>query len=258
MVCLLSAVLSIAMFLAPCEARQIPASNSALPPGTILPVRLDTSLSSGKSRAGDIVRGHLMQAVPLPGGRKISRGTEVLGKVIAVSIWAGGSELSLQFDALKIHQVRLPTVSDLRAIAGFAEVQAAHLPTMSSGEGEVYDWLPTIQIGGEAVYGIGGTVTRWNNPSEVVGRETPDGLLGQVNTREGTECRGSLYGNTAPQAFWVFSSDACGVYGLANVRIAHSGRSDPLGLIVLRSSHGKLKLPSGTGLLLRVEKGSQD
>jgi len=250
------------MLLAPCEARQTnPTSagpNSPVPPGTILPIRLDTSLSSTKSKAGDTVKAHLMQDIPLPGGRKIPRGTQILGKVTADSTAAKGSELSLRFDTLKIHRQPFPAVTALRAIAGFVAIQDAHLPTMSSGEGEVYDWLPTIQIGGEDVYGIGGKVTRWNNPSEVVGQETPDGLLAQANSREGTDCRASLYGNNAPQAFWVFSSDACGVYGLADISIAHAGRYDPLGVIVLRSSTDQLKLPAGTGMLLRLEKNISD
>jgi len=199
-----------------------------------------------------------MQSVPLQDGRKIPRGSLVLGKVQAVSTAAHGSELSLRFDTLRIHRLVVPAIVDLRALAGFVEIQDAHLPTMSSGEGEVYDWLPTVQIGGEDVYGVGGKVTRWNNPTDIAGRETADGLLGPANSREGTDCRGSLYGNAAPQAFWVFSSDACGVYGLANISIAHAGRSDPLGEIVLRSSHDQLKMPSGTGMLLRVEKGSQN
>jgi hypothetical protein len=251
--------LALVMFLAPCEARQTSSTpNLAVPPGTILPVRLDTSLSSNKSKAGDTVRGHLMQDAPLPGGRKIPKGTQILGKVTAVSTAAQGSELSLRFDTLKMHQLVVPAITALRAVAGFMRIEDAHLPTMSAGEGEVYDWLPTIQIGGEDVYGVGGTVTRWNNPSEIVGRETADGLLGQANSREGTDCRGTLYGNTAPQAFWVFSSDACGVYGLAKINLAHAGRSDPLGLIVLRSSNDQLQLPSGTGMLLRLEKSSPD
>lgn len=257
---LLSAGLLLAVFLAPSEARQTN-SNSAItvPPGTILPVQLNSSLSSAKSRAGDTVRAHLMQDVPLADGRKIPRGSKLFGKVTAVAAGAnGGSEISFRFDELRIRQQTFPLTTNLRAIAGFVEVEDAHLPIMSSGEGEVYRWLPTVQIGGDAVYGVGGPVTRRNNPDEVVGKETVDGLLGQVIPREKIGCRGPLYGNNVPQALWVFSSDACGVYGLSGMVIAHAGRTAPLGLIILRSTNRQLKLASGTGMLLRVERQAQD
>jgi hypothetical protein len=255
----LGAGLALAVFPAFSPARQTNSSSVvSVPLGTILPVQLSTPLSSAKNHDGNTIRGRLMQDVPVANGRMIPRGSKLLGKVVAVSRGAKGGEISFRFDALRIGPQTMPLITNLRAIAGFVEVNDAHLPTMSSGEGEVYHWLPTVQIGGDAVYGIGGPVTRGNNPDEVVGTETANGLLGQISRRDGTSCRGPLYGNTAPQALWVFSSDACGVYGLPGIAIAHAGRTDPLGLIVLLSANSKLELAGGTGMLLRVEKNAQD
>jgi hypothetical protein len=251
-----AAVCALMLFLIPSEAKQ---SNTirtvTVPPGTILSVRLNTSLSSEKSKPGEVITGRIMQQVPLPGAAKISPGSKVFGRVLAVTPGNhGGSEISIRFDSVAFRHQRAALLTTLRAIAGFVAVEQARVPIMSSGEGEVYDWLLTVQIGGEDVYGVGGPVTRWNDPSEVVGKETPDGLLGQVHARGGTSCSGPLHGNDSPQAFWVFSSDACGAYGLANLIIAHAGRTNPAGAIVLRSSNGKLSLPSGTGMLLRVRE----
>jgi hypothetical protein len=55
------------------------------------------------------------------------------------------------------------------------------------------------------------------------------------------------------QALWLFSSDACGLYGFDNVRIEHAGRTDPRGNIVLSADDGKIDLYSQSGLLLRVQ-----
>jgi len=252
----LSAACALVFVLVPGESKQNNTRPAvAVPPGTILPVRLNTSLNTEKSKPGGVITGRTMQEVPLPGDWKIPAGSKVFGELTAVTpAKKGGSEISFRFDSIAFRHQRIALLTSLRAVAGFVEVEQAHIPIMSSGEGEVYDWLPTVQIGGEDVYGVGGPVTRWNDPSEVVGTETPDGLLGQVHARDGTPCQGPLYGNEARQALWVFSSDACGTYGLANLTIAHAGRTNPVGVIVLRAVSGKLNLPSGTGMLLRVRR----
>lgn len=90
----------------------------------------------------------------------------------------------------------------------------------------------------------------------VVGKSVKDGVLDQVSasSRQGRECRGVVDGNDSPQAMWVLSSDTCGTYGLSQIRVAHAGRSEPVGVIVLVSEKGQLKLPRGAGMLLRVQK----
>jgi hypothetical protein len=232
-------------------------ASAQIPPGTILPLRLSTSLSSKKAKTGQSVEGQIMQDIPLAGGRKVPKGTKVLGQIVAVVPAAAGdhAEVSLRFDRLIEKHQTIPMITNLRAIAGFMEVEAAQLPAgLSSGEGEVYRWLPTTQIGGDTVYGKGGIVTKGNHPEEVVGKSTENGVLARISGREGASCRGPLYGNDRPQALWVFSSDACGVYGVPHLEIASAGRSAPVGLIVMRSDHGELKIPSGAGILLRVDE----
>ena len=61
-------------------------------------------------------------------------------------------------------------------------------------------------------------------------------------------------GNEAPQALWVFSSNACGTYGLEHLRIVSAGRSGATGVIVFSSDKGTVKIPGGAGMLLRVNK----
>ena len=85
-----------------------------------------------------------------------------------------------------------------------------------------------------------------------VGQVTPWGALDVPRAQPGLPCRGAIGENSGPQAMWLFSSDACGVYGFDNIHIEHAGRSDPAGTIVLSSTNGKLKLGSGTALLLRI------
>jgi hypothetical protein len=65
-------------------------------------------------------------------------------------------------------------------------------------------------------------------------------------------CRGVTNDNTRQQALWLFSVDACGPYGYPHHQISHYGRNDPEGTIALISRNGKLKLGSGSAMLLRV------
>ena len=182
-----------------------------VPPGTIFPVRLNSSLSSSKSKANQVIRARIMQDVPLPGGAKITEGSQVLGTIVQVAAARSGSpaEISLRFDKLRTAHRSFPITTNLRAVAGFMEILNAQTPPIGPGESDVYRWLTTVQVGGDVVYGDGGIVTTGDDSSHVVGKSVGGGVLGQISAKEGTKCRGPLFGNDSPQALWVFSSDAC-------------------------------------------------
>lgn len=197
-----------------------------------------------------------MQDVPLQNGYKIRQGSKVLGRILEISPATTSSyaAISFKFDGLLTSHQTIAITTNLRAIAGFMEVSAAQTPPIGPGESDVFRWLTTIQVGGDVVYGAGGPVTRGDDPSQVVGRSVNNGVLGQISAKEGTKCRGPIYGNDSPQALWVFSSDACGVYGIAHLEVSHAGRTSPEGSIVLSSANGRVNVPSGAGLLLRVDE----
>ncbi|MCU1240089.1 MAG: hypothetical protein JWO71_815 [Candidatus Acidoferrum typicum] len=227
------------------------ANQLAIPPGTILPIRLG-SLSSEKSKPGESIKARIMQDVPLGNGAKLRAGSTVIGRIVDVTpATSGAASLRLTFDTVVQGKETIPVLTNLRAMASTLEVESAQTPPIGPGKGDVYDWLTTVQVGGEVVYGKGGEVT---NGDRVVGRSTYDGVLAQVNASEDARCRGAVEGNDRPQAFWVFSSDACGAYGFPYLTISHFGRSDPRGEIVLVSEHGPVKIRSGSGMLLRVQR----
>jgi hypothetical protein len=225
-----------------------------VPSGTILPVRLNSTLSSAKCKPGQEITGRIMQDVPLPSGRTVPAGSKVIGHIAEVVPATSGrnAQISIQFDKLVSSGETVSIHTNLRAIAGFMGVMEAQTPTTAPGEGDNFEALNTVQIGGDIAYGYGGPVTTSADPNDVVGKELKDGMLGQVRAKEGTKCRGALDGNDNPQALWVFSSDACGTYRLEHISIAHAGRTAPVGLIVLSSDKRTLKIPEGAGMLLRV------
>lgn len=236
------AVIFVMLFGATLTAQQV------IPAGTILPVELNTSLHSDKMHSGDVVKGRIMQDVPLPGHSKIRAGTKVVGVVDEVTT-RPTPELAFRFHSLVTSKENIPVTTNLRALAGPMDVEQAKIPTTGPDRGtSEADWV-TEQIGGETVY-HGSVVTHGNR---VVGNYVADGVLAQVSPRADHGCRGEVDGNDRPQALWVFSSDACGLYDLPDLELANAGRTDPVGEIRIRSVKGPVKIPSGSGMLLRVQ-----
>lgn len=223
------------------------AAQSALPSGSIIPVSLDGGINAAKVRAGQEIHATVMQDVP---GTTIHRHARVTGHVSRVETSKDGHlRLEISFDAVKSHGQTIPIRTNLRALASFLEVEEAQVPEEMASRGLSPETWDTEQIGGEQVYRGGGPVAVGN---QAVGKPTPWGALATPRTQAGLPCRGTVGEASQPQAMWLFSSNACGVYGFANLRIEHAGRTDPKGVILLASSDGKLNLTSGTGLLLRV------
>jgi hypothetical protein len=226
------------------------ASIDNIPAGTILPVLLP-SISSKHAKAGDKIKGKLGQDVLLSGGFKIHGGAAVLGSVVfSTSAGPGpGAILAIKFDALVQHKKSIPIRTNLRALASASEVADAQTPTSGAGESDVYDWLSTRQVGGDVVYGKEGPVARG---SQILGKSTYQGVFVQALASEDGRCRGAVAENNQPQAMWVFSADACGLYGFGDLEIRHAGRTQPIGEIVLESKHSAVLIRSGSGALLRV------
>lgn len=222
-----------------------------IPVGTILPVQLNSSLRSDKARVGEQISARVMQDVPLPEGRKIHVGVKVFGHIVSARPAANGmmADLSLRFDTLAIGKRTVPVITNLRALATMMDVSEAQVPKSGPDRGTSENEWTTDQIGGEVVY-RGGVVA---NGSNIVGNSVlGSGVLVRLSSRPGTKCRGEMAGNDQMQALWVFSSDACGLYDLPNLSLTHAGRTDPVGQIALRSNKGNVKIPGGSGMLLRV------
>jgi hypothetical protein len=259
--CLFLGTLLCASFLVqPANSKSAAKSSLAIPAGTILPVRLNSTISSAKCKPGQAITGRIMQDIPLPQGARIREGSKVIGHIVEVTPAKTGAQarISLQFDKLISSHQEISMTTNLRAIAGFMRILEAQTPPIGPSESDVYRWLTTVQVGGDVVYGEGGVVTASDNANDVVGKEVNGGVLARVRAKEGTKCRGTIDGNDSPQALWVFSADACGAYGLEHVSITHAGRTGPIGVIVLASDSDHLKIPGGAGLLLRVITNNHD
>jgi len=225
-----------------------------IPLGTIIPLRLNSTLSSKNAKANGAISARVMQDVPLAGGGKIREGTKVTGHVIEVRPASRGSGalLSFTFDRVLVSKTGLYVVTDLRALASALAVESAYLPELGMGEGETWNARTTDQIGGDTVYWGGGNVEGKSGPVGKPVEGADSGVLVKVRANSRGECRGETNGNYEAQALWVFSSDACGVYDIHGLTIAHSGRTQPIGVVRLTSERGEVEVRGGSGFLLRV------
>jgi hypothetical protein len=234
-----------ALLALPIAAAAQSTAENELPAGTLLPVALGHGINAGKVRAGDRIHAKVMQSIP---GTLVRRGAEVVGRVVAVYSDSNGAEkVAIRFDAVRSQGRMIAVSTDLRALASPLEVLMARVPEDMSSRGLTPETWTTQQIGGEQVYRGGGPVTRGTTP---VGKPVPYGVVAVPQPTADASCPGAQ-GNGQPQALWLFSTNACGVYGFDNLRIERADRTS--GTIVLSSQAGKLKVGGGSALLLQVQ-----
>jgi hypothetical protein len=221
-----------------------------IPAGTLLPVALVGTLRAGEVKANDRVTAKLAQYAVLNDSR-VPRGTEVSGRVVESRPASPGSpaRLALRFDSIRRNGRDIPITTSLRAMASMQAVFEAQLPmNMVDDYGSsIRDWN-TTQVGGQAVYRGNGFVMEGDDV--VAHASTVGEVVGKPRTWPWSTCARDAVLNTE-QSFWVFSTDACGVYGFGDAKLTHAGRTVPVGEITLESP-GKLELRGGSGLLLVV------
>ncbi len=231
----------------------VPFSAQQIPPGTVLPVMLNSSLDAKKDKPGRKVSARVMQDVRLPDGTKIPAGSHIVGQILRVSGPTANSpsQLALKLDQLNLRGHSVSLTTSLRAIASMTDIFEAQLPTGTFDDygTTIADWT-TIQVGGEAVYRGDGKVISPDN--RVVGSATVGGdVTAKLTAVPDRGCRGSIEGNDRAQSLWLFSTSACGAYGFRDLKIAHTGRTSPVGEIGLESP-SNVQVRGGSGLLLRV------
>lgn len=228
----------------------------SIPSGTILPVELSSSLKPQRSKPGQTIRARIMQDVPLSPKKEIKAGAKIVGEVLSASTAKDGksAEIIFRFDKLEFSHQSIPLSTSLRALASMMEVEAAQIPPTGTDRETPWAWRTRNLIGGETAYGQGGPVARG---TAIVGQALAEGVLVRVQANQRSDCPGEVAGSTQLQALWVFSSDACGVYGFSDVEITHAGGTDPVGQIKINSKRAELNIRAGSAMLLQVNSTTQ-
>ncbi|HMK31969.1 MAG TPA: hypothetical protein VK473_19965 [Terriglobales bacterium] len=194
-----------------------------VPPGTVLPVMLRTSIHSRKTKPGQPIVARVMEDVPLPNGRKVPSGAKLAGHVVSLAPRVGEvpSSITLEFDRILVKHREIPVVTSLRAIASFMEVSDAYIPMFGPERLSVAaTWQPR-----------------------------------KIGSDKNSLLKCGVSADKRAEDIWVFYPTACGTFGLGKgVEIVRNGQQRPKGRISLTSEKKDLNLVGGAGLLLRVEE----
>jgi hypothetical protein len=230
-------------------------SGEQLPPGTVIPVLLETTLDSLRGKAGQRVVATIGQTISL-GERVIRVRSKLLGQVTEVSGDSGRATLAVRFDRLLPRKSNTPLPLDvlLRAVASpMAVADSGRTTTDGIGWNNPPAVWTTVQIGGDVVYRGGGPVA--NSFGETVGEPVHGGLftqwsgvLARVSNPAGSACQ-NLPLSTSPQSVWIFSASACGVYGLGFHGVSYENLASGE---ILFSAPQRVKIPGGSAFLLTV------
>jgi len=225
------------------------AAAQEIPAGTVLPVMLSSTLDASRDKPGRPITGKIMQAVPLPDGSVIPKGSRIIGHVVAASPAGAGSvsRLAIRFDRIVADGRPIPIAAHLRALASMTQVFEAKMPTNAWDDygTSSSDWN-TVQVGGAGVYRGNGQVV---SGDQVVGHATDYGAVtAKLIAAPKAGCRGS----DQEQALWIFSPWACGAYGFNDLKIARGGKTEPIGQIEFESG-GNVHVLGGSGCLLKTD-----
>lgn len=226
-------------------------AQTTIPAGTVFPVQLNSTLSAVKNKPGQVISARVMQDVPLSAKKEIHAGAKVIGHIVSVKAVGNGapSEVTFAFTKVKYSGHEVPINAHLRALASMTDIEDAQIPPSGTDRGTPWAWATRNLIGGEVAYGQGGPVSRG---VDTVGEALDGGVLAAVNANREFGCRGKLDDNGARQALWLFSSNACGVYGIPDLQIAHAGRTAPVGQVNLVARQENVEVRAGSGMLLRI------
>ncbi len=225
-----------------------------IPVGTVIPIVLDHALDSRSSKPGQRFVARVAQEVPLPDKRVIRVGSKVFGEVTDTENILGQAKLGLRFDRLEFGKAQIAISAKLRALASSLDVNSAKV-TYAASEMNIRASATTTQIGGTTVVYRGGGVVE-NENGEVIGTPVYGGVLAVVTNKPGSQCE-SIPVTETPQAVWLFSPEACGVYGFHDIRF-ENGIDSKSGEIILRRKNKKdwkltnINLSAGSAMLLAV------
>jgi hypothetical protein len=219
-----------------------------LPDGVTLPVVLEKSLRSGKTKPGTVFTVTTTQRVPVSEETYLNRGAKLRGEVVTSTAGDGTAAhpavLVIRFTRLSYRGQTVPVVANALAVASRLAVDDTYLPTTGSTDrftSNPASWT-TRQVGGQLVARSG-----WIGPVVAVGLHT----VGSADYYGVYSLPAETGGVQFPRAIGIFSTTAKGMYGYEDgAKLESSG-----GAITITNPERRAVIRAGELLLLEVVGG---
>lgn len=228
-----------------------------IPSATAIPVVFTRTLDAATVRPGEVITAKTTQVVLLPGGQVLREGTTLIGHVVESAPFIFNpapyasqkpSFLSVHFDKIDENGSTIPVSVSVRAIAGPVASQDASIlhyrdETDSTGMREL--------IGGNQFSPVESQV--FSSSGDIVGYNRSNGVFARLIGADYENGNRLLHctGTNSEESVGVFSTTACGVYGMGAASMTKSGISGD-GILVLESSRETVKLYAKSTALLQV------
>jgi len=227
-----------------------------VPAPTTVPVRFTQTLDAAKAKAGDVVTAQTLQAVILPSGSSLVRGSLVIGHVVEVHPYVedrtpygkpSPSVLAIHFDRAVDKGVSIPLSVYIRAFADKAASDKASSPAYGFD-----DNVGTILLVGGDHYAPGSRVGLSPDQDTVLSIRK-DGVYARLISNDYVHGDVALHCDetSTQQPVGIFSANACGYFGYSAIYLETNGRTDG-GTFRLNSNHDTVKIYAGSTALLET------
>lgn len=234
-----------------------PLHAGTLPPDTTLPVVFTHGIDARKATPGETITAKTMQVVVLPGGEQLSKGTTLVGRVVAANPFhfddtpyaaQQPSTLAIRFDSLMQSGQQVPISVSVRALANAVESWTAEAPHYLDED----DHVGTMELIGGGQYSPLAKKVTSDDQDDIIGYNKRYGVYARLFSANYVGQQGSFHckGTQTEQAIGIFSPQACGVYGFSTVSLSQDAAD---GTFRLTSTHDSVKLYAGSTALLEVQ-----
>jgi hypothetical protein len=225
-----------------------------IPGDTAIPVVFTKTVSAKKAKTGDAITAKTIQAVKLPDGESIPKGSRLIGHIVQATPFhfddtpyatQKPSVLAVHFDRIVVNGTETPVNLTVRALANHNDAESA---TFAHNTDESDHLGTMVLVGGAHFSPISKQVL--SGDDDIVGYNRKGGVFAHLlpGVYQGRGAGFHCGGTSTEQSVAIFSPDACGLYGFDNTSLS---AADGNATFRLSSGRYTVTLYAGSAALLQ-------
>jgi hypothetical protein len=226
-----------------------------IPTDTAIPVVFTKTVSAAKAKTGDPITAKTIQAVRLPDGENIPKGSRLTGHIVQATPFhfdetpyakQKPSVLAVHFDRIAVNGTETPVNLTVRALANHNDAEDA---TFAHNIDES-DHVGTMVLVGGAHFSPLSKEVLSSGDEDIVGYNRNGGVFAHLlpGVYQGRGAGFQCGGTSTEQSVAIFSPNACGLYGFANTSLFGTDESSTFRLASARHT---VTLYAGSAALLQ-------